>query len=209
MSIGEKIRKAREEKGITQAEAAERLMVSRQTVSNWENERSLPDILSVMRMSELYKLSLDELLKGDRAMMNKIEKDMKMSRAEKKILKLAGVSILLGVIVFALGKAFIGSPVVEFLEGATPWVLLGLTYLFWLLSMDKQGDNKKSRRKEGLLRMGEHFLSVAGKVRGDGWGLGGAAPFGRAESRAKRGRPPQAGGAAPPESPRQRCSRKY
>ena len=141
MSIGEKIRKAREEKGITQAEAAERLMVSRQTVSNWENERSLPDILSVIRMSELYELSLDELLKGDSAMMNKIEKDMKMSRTEKKILKLAGVSILLGVIVFALSKAFLGNPVVEFLEGATPWVLLGLTYLFWLLSMDKQGDN--------------------------------------------------------------------
>ncbi len=141
MSIGEKIRKAREENGITQAEASERLLVSRQTISNWENERSLPDILSVMRMSELYKVSLDELLKGDSAMMNKIEKDMKMSKAEKKIIKLAGISVLLGLIVFALGKAFIGSPVVDFLEGATPWVLLGLTYLFWLLSMDKQGDN--------------------------------------------------------------------
>ena len=92
-------------------------------------------------MSELYKVSLDELLKGDSAMMNKIEKDMKMSKAEKKIIKLAGISVLLGLIVFALGKAFIGSPVVDFLEGATPWVLLGLTYLFWLLSMDKQGDN--------------------------------------------------------------------
>ncbi len=84
MSIGEKIRKAREENGITQAEASERLLVSRQTISNWENERSLPDILSVMRMSELYKVSLDELLKGDSAMMNKIEKDMKMSKAEKR-----------------------------------------------------------------------------------------------------------------------------
>lgn len=138
MSIGEKIKTAREESGMTQAEAAERLLVSRQTISNWENERSLPDILSVMRMSELYRVSLDELLKGDKAMMNKIEKDMKRSRTEKRIIKYAGISILVGLIVFALGKTFMGSPVVDFLEGATPWVLLGLTYLFWLLSLDKQ-----------------------------------------------------------------------
>ena len=75
MNIGEKIRNAREEKNLTQAQAAESLMVSRQTISSWENGKSLPDILSVIRMSELYKISLDELLKGDKAMMRKIEKD--------------------------------------------------------------------------------------------------------------------------------------
>lgn len=51
--------------------AAEQLLVSRQTISNWENGKSLPDILSIVRMSELYGLSLDELIKGDEGVMKK------------------------------------------------------------------------------------------------------------------------------------------
>ena len=78
MNIGDKIKNAREENKLTQTQASESLMVSRQTISNWENGKSLPDILSVIRMSELYQISLDELLKGDKAMMDKIEKDIEI-----------------------------------------------------------------------------------------------------------------------------------
>ena len=53
MEIGSKIRQSRTEAGLTQEQAAEALGVSRQTISNWENERSYPDILSVLRMSSL------------------------------------------------------------------------------------------------------------------------------------------------------------
>ena len=73
--IADKIREARIGKKYTQEQAAEELKVSRQTVSNWENGKTLPDIVSVIRMSELYKVSLDELIKGDKMMMEKIEKD--------------------------------------------------------------------------------------------------------------------------------------
>jgi len=65
MEIGTIIRKIRNEKGFTQEEAAEKLNVSRQTISNWENGRSYPDIISVIRMSEVYSVSLDRLLKED------------------------------------------------------------------------------------------------------------------------------------------------
>ena len=116
-------------------------MVSRQTISNWENGKSLPDILSVIRMSELYQISLDELLKGDKAMMDKIEKDIEISKAEKKIIKYAWISILAGIIILILGNVFEGNPIIEFLSGATPWVLLGLTLLFWILSLNKQIEN--------------------------------------------------------------------
>lgn len=61
MNIGTKIKEARQSLGITQEQAAEQLLVSRQTVSSWENGKSLPDIVSVIKMSELYHLSLDEL----------------------------------------------------------------------------------------------------------------------------------------------------
>ena len=51
---------------ITQEQAAEALLVSRQTISNWENEKTFPDIVSVVKMSDLYDISLDHLLKKDK-----------------------------------------------------------------------------------------------------------------------------------------------
>ena len=89
-------------------------------------------------MSELYQISLDELLKGDKAMMDKIEKDIEISKTEKKIIKYAWISILVGVIILILDNAFEGNPIIEFLGGATPWILLALTFLFWILSLNKQ-----------------------------------------------------------------------
>ena len=137
MNIGDKIKNAREENTLTQTQAAESLMVSRQTISNWENGKSLPDILSVIRMSELYKISLDELLKGDIAMMEKIEKDAEISKSERKILNYAMVSILSGIMILVLCKLYEDNPVIQFLNGAIPWIFLGLTFLFWILSLHK------------------------------------------------------------------------
>lgn len=91
-------------------------------------------------MSELYRISLDDLLKGDKIMRDKIEKDIKTSKAEKKVLKYAWISILLGVIVFVLGNIFDGNPIIDFISRAAPWVLLGLTFLFWILSLNKQNE---------------------------------------------------------------------
>lgn len=68
IEIGKKIRAARKEADLTQEQAAELLGVSRQTISNWENEKSYPDIISVIRMSDQYHVSLDYLLKGEPAM---------------------------------------------------------------------------------------------------------------------------------------------
>lgn len=68
MEIGAIIKKARNEAMITQEQAAEALEVSRQTISNWENSKSYPDIISVIKMSELYSVSLDYLLKEEKSM---------------------------------------------------------------------------------------------------------------------------------------------
>lgn len=64
--IGSKIKAARMEKKFTQEQVAEVLGVSRQTISNWENGKSYPDIISVIKMSECYGVSLDYLLKGEK-----------------------------------------------------------------------------------------------------------------------------------------------
>ena len=56
MEIEKKLKDTREKAGLTQEEVAESVMVSRQTVSNWENGKSLPDIISIIKLSELYKI---------------------------------------------------------------------------------------------------------------------------------------------------------
>lgn len=142
MEIRNKIKGARTQIGLTQEEAAEALKVSRQTISNWENGKSLPDIMSVIRMSELYQISLDELLKGDHAMMNKIERDTKLVKTEKKIILFTWISVVIGIIILTFDNIFEGNPIIEFLSGATPWILLGLSLLFSILLLDKQEEEK-------------------------------------------------------------------
>lgn len=106
--------------------------------------KSLPDIISIIRMSDLYGLSLDELLKGDKILMKKIEKDVTAIQTEKKIIKFAWVSIVLGAIMIVLGTIFQGNPVIDFINGALPWVLLGLMFLFAMLYLNKEEENRKS-----------------------------------------------------------------
>ena len=68
MEIGSKLKNARNNIGLTQEQAAEVLGVSRQTISNWENNKSYPDIISVIKMSDIYSVSLDHLLKEESSM---------------------------------------------------------------------------------------------------------------------------------------------
>ena len=65
MELGGRIREYRTEKSWSQEELAERCYVSRQTVSNWENEKSYPDVHSLLILGDLFGVSLDELIKGD------------------------------------------------------------------------------------------------------------------------------------------------
>ena len=131
--IADKIKNARTIKKLTQEQVAEDLNVSRQTISNWENGESLPDIVSIIRMSELYDLSLDELLKGDATLLNKIERDMKVAKAENNVIKFVWISIVIGVVMIILGNVFDGNPFIDFISAALPWVLLGLMVLFAIL----------------------------------------------------------------------------
>lgn len=94
MEIKELIKKARAESGLTQEKAAEELCVSRQTISNWETGKSLPDIISILKMSDLYQISLDELMKGDKKMEEKIKKDASYEKEQKIFMKYTFISML-------------------------------------------------------------------------------------------------------------------
>ncbi len=85
MEIGKKLKSARNQKGLTQEAVAEKIQVSRQTISNWENEKSYPDIISVIHLSSLYEISLDELLKGDKRMLEHLEESTDIVKSNKKL----------------------------------------------------------------------------------------------------------------------------
>lgn len=76
MELGRRIKEYRSAAQMTQEELAEKMFVSRQTISNWENDKSYPDIHSLLMLGNLFDVSLDILVKGDiEAMKDKIDEN--------------------------------------------------------------------------------------------------------------------------------------
>lgn len=125
MEISEKLKEARANSGLTQEQVAEKIMVSRQTISNWENGKSLPDIVSVINMSELYQISLDELLKGDQRMKEKLEKDADIFKTNKRLILTTGILVLAVAMIYLISICA-GGAFHDFCEGAVKWVLIGI-----------------------------------------------------------------------------------
>lgn len=73
MNLGQKLKNARATANLSQETLAQKIGVSRQTISNWENSRSYPDIGSLIKLSTLYGLSLDEMLKEDSVVQSHFE----------------------------------------------------------------------------------------------------------------------------------------
>ncbi len=65
MSLGNSLYNSRKKKGLSQEEVAEKLGVSRQTISKWETEETVPDIYQAKKLAKIYGLSLDELMDVD------------------------------------------------------------------------------------------------------------------------------------------------
>ena len=102
MEIGKKLKEARLNRDLTQEVIAEKLNVSRQTISNWENEKSYPDIISVIALSDLYSVSLDELLKGDQKMAEHLEESTNVVKSNKKLTGAILLNIILMILLIAL-----------------------------------------------------------------------------------------------------------
>lgn len=80
MEIGRQIKKYRTELKLSQEELADKVYVTRQTVSNWENDKNYPDIHSLVLLSSLFGISLDDLVKGD---VKEMEEEIKTEDAKK------------------------------------------------------------------------------------------------------------------------------
>lgn len=102
MEIGKKLKDARNHSGFTQEQAAEKINVSRQTISNWENEKSYPDIISVIKLSDLYSISLDDLLKGDTKMIEHLEESTNTVKSSRALISAILANIMLVIILIVL-----------------------------------------------------------------------------------------------------------
>ncbi len=106
MDFGEQFRKIRKDKGLTQEQVASKLNVSRQAISNWENNKNLPDLEMVVELSVAFDLSLDQLILGGKDMNNMTEKLIK-DGSETRRARMNLIAIIIGAALLCFGVACI------------------------------------------------------------------------------------------------------
>ena len=139
MNIGEQINNLRKQHGLSQDDFANLFNVSRQTISNWENGKSYPDLEMIIKVSDYFKISIDELLKNDVQTVKKIDNEKK---AKKKYLILLLVLCFLGtVIIWGLYSKYQDSIEVDF-------------------TMEKHETYKSNETKEPSMNIANGYFSV-------------------------------------------------
>ncbi len=101
MNIGQRIADIRKENNLTQEEFGDIFHVTRQTVSNWETEKNYPDLKILVDISDHFQISLDQLLKEDPDMIERIDRERFLGKLkrEKKIIDFltgAGTGLVIG-----------------------------------------------------------------------------------------------------------------
>ncbi|MFK4332575.1 transcriptional regulator with XRE-family HTH domain [Bacillus sp. RC240] len=84
MNLGAQLKKLRESKGFSQEDVAKKIGVTRQAAYKWENDKSYPDIDNLILLSEMYNVTLDELIKGNQNFKEKIHIDEEDEDFEKE-----------------------------------------------------------------------------------------------------------------------------
>ena len=130
MEIGNQIRKYRTSLNLSQDELADRIYVTRQTISNWENNRNYPDIRSLVLLSNVFGVSLDILVKGDlKQMKDEIKKeDIRRFQRDSHIYT-----------VFLVGLMVLPMPLMRYLKelGIVIWLLWCGVSIWWSWRIEK------------------------------------------------------------------------
>ena len=100
MELARQLRAKREERGLSQDEVAKAIFVSRQTISNWETDKTYPDMQSLLLLSQLFDTSIDELVKGDAA---RIQQTVKEDSRKMRLLSYGMVGFSVLAFLFLLG----------------------------------------------------------------------------------------------------------
>ena len=142
MELGKQIKMYRQEAHLSQEELANRVYVSRQTISNWENDKSYPDVNSLVLLSEIFQISLDKLIKGDIEVMKDViqkEEIEKMNRYGKIY------TIMLIVTAVSAVPLFMWLGVWAFI----PWGIIWVSSMYFAFKIEKiKKDNDVQTYKE-------------------------------------------------------------
>ena len=130
MEIGKQIRKYRMEAKLSQDELADKIYVTRQTISNWENDRNYPDIRSLVLLSSVFDISLDILVKGDvKAMKEQIDaEDIRRFKRDQKVY-----------LIMLAGMVILPMPLLRYLKewGIILWLVWSAVSIWWSLRVQK------------------------------------------------------------------------
>ncbi len=142
MELGKQIKNCRQEANLSQEELAERVYVSRQTISNWENDKSYPDVNSLVLLSEVFHISLDKLIKGD---IDRMREEIK----KEEVTKLNHYGRIYGIL---LAVVLLSAVPLAMWLGAwffLPWGILYATAMYFALKVEKiKKDNDIQTYKE-------------------------------------------------------------
>lgn len=103
MGLGNKIVEMRKEKNLSQEQLAEKLEVSRQTISNWENGKFYPDIDALVKISKYFNISLDNLLSYDTEVLKYLKDSTDTVKSNKNLLYAILLNIILLIIFVIIG----------------------------------------------------------------------------------------------------------
>ena len=130
IKLADRLVSLRKENKLSQEALAEKLGLSRQSISKWERAEASPDTDNLIALAELYGMSLDELLGNEPVRVEKSEKATE--KKDNKLLKLSPIFFLVAVAIYAVGGIATGGK-----WWATAWVLFTLVLSFTLYSASK------------------------------------------------------------------------
>ncbi|HEP1388233.1 TPA: helix-turn-helix domain-containing protein [Streptococcus pyogenes] len=151
MEIGQQMIRYRKQQALSQEELVEKVYVSRQSISNWENDKTYPDIHSLLLLSQIFQVSLDQLIKGD------IEK-MKytITQVDKKNFE-RDTKVMVTLMILLMISSY---PLVYFLE----WLGLGIFVLLSIITMTYANRVERFKKKYDVQPYKEILAVSNGKL---------------------------------------------
>lgn len=138
MELGNHIKEHRAARGLSQEDLAARIYVSRQTVSNWETDKTYPDVESLMLLSVLFETTIDELIKGD---VEAMQKTVSNEFTKMMLLSWGGVAVVaVGTVALVAGVEAWGWNVAPSLIIAALLYAIGATMVFTGIHLQKKHD---------------------------------------------------------------------
>lgn len=158
MEIGHRIKSYRTQLGMSQDALAERVYVSRQTISNWENDKTYPDVQSLLILSEVFGATIDDLVKGD------VETMTKTLDSDAKTMLRLGFVMLAFLLLMVLALVWVSVQLIVWdwpTEQTVPTIVLAL--VLWGITMFAAVWAERLKKEHDLVTYQEILSFMTGK----------------------------------------------